>query len=404
MTNREKATLAKRLAAEELNLRVLYVSTYPPRECGIATYTKDLTTAINILNPYCLADIIAIDDEKCGGQRNSYPWEVKFKIEQNNPRSWKKAADYINQSSADVINIQHEYGIYGGKENGYGANFIKQLKKPVVTCFHTVLPSPNDEIIKATQEIVKLSDGIIVISDTAGQLLADRYGANPAKIVTIPHGVPDIPFGGTETFKKKLGYAGWNTITSFGLLGESKGYEHIIQAMPKILKKHPKTKLLLVGQTHPVVARRVGEVYRERLEKLVKDLKIENNVEFVNKYLSTSKIIEYLRATDIYVTPYPNLNQVSSGTLSYAVSAGLACISTRYVYANEVLQDGRGLLLDKLSHNELAQKAIFLLDNPNKRREIARKAYKQGRFSIWPRVALNHLDIFEIVSDNNAKK
>jgi glycosyltransferase involved in cell wall biosynthesis len=243
---------------------------------------------------------------------------------------------------------------------------------------------------------------VIVIVGAARDLLVDRYGADPGKIVVIPHGVPDIPFGGNVHFKKMLGYEGFDIISSFGLLGRSKGYEFAIKAMPKIVKQHPNTKLLLLGETHPVVLRNSGEEYRESLLELVKKLKLENNVVFVNHYLTVDEIVQYLRASDVYVTPYPNLEQVSSGTLSYAISAGLACVSTPYVYASEMLDKGRGLLFKRGSHNDLAEKINFLLDEPRKRHEIAKKAYALGRNMIWPRVAYRHLDLFEIVAKNSS--
>ncbi len=404
MTPTQKKRLAEKLAATEHRHRVIYVSTYIPRECGIATYTKDLTTAINILNPQYLAEIAAIDDATSGGEVKHYPWEVKRKVEQENLTSWLSLAKYINESSADVVNIQHEFGLYGGDMGEYIVDFMKAVKKPMVVCFHTVLAKPTPKMRKIVREMVRRSSAIIVIVDAAAKILEKAYGVDPDKVVTIPHGVPDIPFGPSATFKRKLGYRSWNIVSSFGLLSRSKGYQHLIAALPKVLERHPKTKLLILGETHPVVKRQSGEVYRQSLEAQVKELGLEKNVEFINRYLTLREIVEYLRATDIYVTPYPNMEQVSSGTLSYAVSAGKPCISTPYTYAKEVLAGGRGLLMKKDNDADLAKNIIKILDDPKLANTMARRAYDYGRSMIWPSVALRHLDLFEIVAQEHEKR
>lgn len=380
------------------------MSTYPPRECGIATYTKSLTEAINLLNPDYLADIIAINDETPDGKPRDYPWEVKYKIEQENPLSWIKAAEYINQSCAEVVNLQHEFGIYGGEIGENVIPLLRAINKPVVVCFHTVLANPTPRMRTLVREIADLAAGLIVIIDTAGEYLSRYYDVDPGKIVTIPHGVPDISFGGTAFAKKQFDYQDWNIISSFGLMSSDKGYEYAIEALPAIIKKHPRTKLLLLGQTHPVVKRQVGEEYRNSLKALIKTLKLSEHVEFVNRYLSLEEIINYLRASDIYVTPYIKMDQVSSGTLSYALSAGKACISTPYVYATEVLAENRGLLIRQKDASDLAQKICYLLDEPKKQKEICKNAYAYGRHMIWSRVALNHLDLFEIVKEEHVTK
>jgi polysaccharide biosynthesis protein PslF len=403
MTIQQKSRLATQLAASEPHIRVIYVSTYTPRECGIATYSRALTKAINQLNPDYTADFVAIDDEKSGAEPRTYPWEVKYKIDQEDLRSWMNAADYINQSGAEVVNLQHEFGIYGGVEGEYVLPFIEAITKPIVVCLHTVLPHPSAKMLETVRRIAERAEAIIVMVEAAGKMLTEIYGVNPEKIVAIPHGVPDVPFGQDKLAKKRLGYNGWNIISSFGLFSRSKGYEHAIKALPAIVKKHPKTKLLLLGETHPVVVRNEGEEYRESLEKLVKELKMEEHVDFVNHYLTLDEIIQFLRITDVYITPYPNLEQVSSGTLSYALSAGLPCVSTPYVYAKDVLADGRGVVLDSLTAEDIAEKVIDLLDNPKKRQEISKKAYAYGRNMIWTRVALRHLDLFEIVAKEHGR-
>lgn len=395
---KEQATLIKRLAATEPRVKALYVSTYIPRECGIATYTKDLTNAINLLNPHYLADIIAIDDEHLGGKKLAYPWEVKYKIDQNNLKSWLNAADYINQSGAEVVVLQHEFGIYGGPEGEMIIPFVEAIKKPIVVTFHTVIPQPTEQYRTIVSRIGARANAIVVMVNTAVTRLVKDYGLDEAKIVVIPHGVPDIPFAPSSIAKKEIGLGDDNIIMSFGLVSRGKGYEHVVEALPAILKKHPNTKLLILGQTHPVVLRQEGESYRESLQLRAKELGVSDALVFVNRYLDLEEIVDYLKATDIYITPFISLDQITSGTLSYAVGAGRACISTSYLYAQEVLDGNRGMLVPPSDAGAIADAAIELFDNPKKRLEIAKKAYAYGRNMIWPSLALRHLDLFEILT------
>lgn len=393
-----KTTLASRLKATEPKIRAIYVSTYIPRECGIATFTKDLTNAINLLNPYSLADIVAIDDAQSGAEVRNYPWEVKYKINQEDLRSWIDAADYINQSGADVVMLEHEFGIYGGYQGEYAVPFIEAITKPVAVAFHTVIPEPTPKQREMVRRLCRRADAVVVMVNTAIERLVEAYGIKEDKIVVIPHGVPDITFGPTQGPKKKLKLGSHPLISSFGLLGPSKGYEYAINAMPAILAKNPKAKLLIIGQTHPVTLRYYKtDNYRQKLLRLVKKLGLENNVEFVNRYLSLDEIIDYLKATDVYITPFPNLDQITSGTLSYAIGAGKACVSTPYMYAKEVLDHERGLLVKPNDSADLAEKVTFLINHPRKRQAIAKNAYAYGRNMIWPSVALRHLDLFELI-------
>lgn len=397
----KKSQLSVQLEAQEPKAKAIYVSSYIPRECGIATFTKDLTSAINVLNPSLLADIVAIDDHTVATPEKkirSYPWEVKYKIHQEDLKCWLEAADYINQSGAEIVNIQHEFGLYGGKDGEYVIPFMERLKKPIVTTFHTIVPNPEGHYSELTQRIVNLSSAVVVMVDTAANWLIKTYGIDPEKIVVIPHGVPDVSFGPTEVTKKKLGLKG-EIIMGFGLISSGKGYEHVIKAMPKIVKKHPNAKFLVLGQTHPVVLRYEGQVYRNKLKKLVTDLKLKKNVIFVNKYLSLDEITDYLKATDIYITPFSNLDQITSGTLSYAIGAGKACVSTPYLYAKEVIGDNKGLLIEPENPTDIAKAINFLLDNPKKRHEFARNAYLAGRKMIWESVALKYLGLFDLVKE-----
>lgn len=390
--------LATQLAKAEPRIRAIYVGTYIPRECGIATFTKDLTNAINVLNPYHLADIIALDDESLGGEQLNYPWEVKYKIDQQSLKSFLGAADYINQSGADVVSIQHEFGIFGGRYGEYIVPFIDAIKKPVVITYHTVLPTPRDQQKEIVERLCAKAKAVVVMVQTAADRLVDVYGVDPKKIVVIPHGIPDITFGPSAPHKEALGYANKTIISGFGLVGRGKGYEHAISAMKDVVAKHPEAHFLILGQTHPVVIRNEGEKYRQSLKRLVKKCGLEENVEFVNRYLSLPEIVEYLQATDIYITPFPGLDQITSGTLAYAIGAGKACVSTPYLFAKEVLADNRGLLAEPNNAQDQAEKINYLLDHPRKRLEMARRAYDYARNMVWPSVGLKYLELFDIVT------
>jgi polysaccharide biosynthesis protein PslF len=396
--------LSERLAATEPRIRVIYVSTYIPRECGIATYTKDLTNAINLLNPYCLADIVAVDDKDLNGTDYTYPWEVKYKIAQNNLQSWLNAASYINQSGADVVVMQHEFGIYSSSAGSAGEHavpFVEAIKKPLVVTLHTVLPNPTEIQRHNMVKIARRADAITVMVQAAVDILVKEYGIDEHKIVVIPHGVPDIGFTSPKRAQRRLGLEDTFVISGFGLISKGKGYEYAIKAMPQILEKHPKTRLFILGETHPVVMRREGDKYRRGLVKAAKDLKLGSAVKFVNRYLTLGEILDYLKATDIYITPFIGLEQITSGTLSYAVGAGKVCVSTPYRYAEEVLGSERGVLVPPKDSSALAEAIIELLDKPDRRLKLSKKAYAYGRNMIWPSVALRHLDLFEILKKKN---
>jgi len=396
--SREK--LSTKIKSRDLASRAIYVSTYPPRECGIATYTRELLKAINTLNPRFPADVVAIEDLPAPESRK-YPWEVKYRISQFDLKSWLEAADYINSTTAEVVNLQHEFGIYGGECGDYVLPFMERVKKPIVVTFHTVLSKGGDKYSEVTKQIVEQSSATVVMIEAAAARLADVHHANPEKLVIIPHGVPDIPYGGTPEAKKLLHLSSAPTITSFGLINSGKRLEKLISTLPLIHKKFPETTLLIIGETHPVVRRKEGEVYRESLIKLVQSLGVEEKVIFVNRYLTLAEIITYLKATDVFVTPYDDLNQISSGTLAYAISAGKACISTPYLYAKEALGEGRGILVKNNNPALLAKSTLKLLSDEKYRNELSKRAYQYGRNMIWPKVGLNYLEVFDLVSESN---
>lgn len=375
-------------------IRTIYVSSYIPRRCGIATYTKDLTNAINLLNPYALAEIMAINRP---GETLDYPWEVKFKISQDDLTTYLQAADYINQSGADLVLLQHEFGLFGGHCGEYLIPFVESIKRPLVTTFHTVVSDPDSDWGSILKRLIKKSKAIVVMMKKIREKLIDEYGAPSKKIVVVPHGTPDLPFSPTDKFKKKKRIAGRLVLGNINLLSESKGIEYALGAVSLIAKKYPNVLYLIIGQTHPVVIQNEGEKYRNFLKKKVKKLGINQNVRFVNEYISLDELIDWLKAIDIYITPYLQPQQSASGALAYAIGAGKPCVSTPYLYAQEVLSDGRGVLVPFRDSKSIAEAVITLGENAEKREEIEKKAYEYGRLMTWPNVALQHLDLFRAI-------
>lgn len=394
--------LRERVYESDPNIRVIYVSTYPPRECGIATFSRELIKGINTLNPHFPADVVAIEDFplSTGEISRNYPWEVKYRIGQEDLKSWLEAADYINESTAEVVNIQHEFGIYGGRDGEHIVPFLKRISIPKVVTLHTVLSKSDDHYSELLRKIAEHSDALVVMVEAAATRLIDIHKVDPNKIAVIPHGVPDVPFGGTAHTKKRLGYSGRKIISSFGLINRGKRLETLIDAMPKIITKVPEALLLIIGETHPVVKRHEGEVYRQSLEELVTKNGVGDHVKFVNAYLPLAGIIEHLRASDVFVTPYDNMDQISSGTLAYALATGVACVSTPYVYAKEALGQGRGVIVKNNKPAVLAENLTKLLTDDKQRLEYAQKAYGYGRQMIWHRVALKYLNVFRLVAKN----
>jgi len=383
----------KTLEQQERKVRVIYVASYIPRKCGIATFTKDLTNALNVLNPYSLGEIMAINDNS---NTYDYPWEVKFRINQEDLKTYIAAAEYINNSSAEVVCLQHEFGLFGGKNGEYAVPFLEQIKKPIVTTFHTVPERPLDTQKEIIRRICSLSAACVVMIEGITGRLVKTYGVNKKKIVVIPHGVPDIPFGATEYFKKQKKLSGKFVLTSINLLSSNKGIEFAIEAVARVVKKIPNFIYLVIGETHPVVKRKSDEEYRKKLEAQVKALRLETCVKFINRYLTLEELLGYLRAADAYTTPYLDPGQVASGTLSYAVGAGKACISTPYLYAQEVLDGDRGVLVPFGDSRSIAKAMVKLASEPKFKAGIERKAYDYGRLMIWPSVALQYLDLFKL--------
>ncbi|MGQ9523642.1 MAG: glycosyltransferase family 4 protein [Armatimonadota bacterium] len=372
-------------------IQVCTLATYPPRECGIGTFTKDLVDAMHKFTPFSDMSIIAVNEE---GAIHQYGRRVKYVIHQDDLQSYINAADWVNNSDVDVVSIQHEHGIYGGPAGAYVVEFISRVRKPVVTTLHTVLTKPLEEQKQAVQGIFEHSDRVVAMVDAARDILAQSYGVDTSKLVIIPHGVPNIRRIPVADAKRALGLEGRQVVSTFGLLSRGKGIEYAIQAIAKVAQKHPQVLYLVLGQTHPVVRREYGEEYRNYLQSLVKELGIQRNVRFENRYLTLDEIVAYLNASDVYVTPYLGPDQIVSGTLSYALGCGKAIVSTKYLYAKSVLGPGRGLLADFADPDSLAEGIDRLLSDHALRRSLEEAAFRYGRRTTWHNVAIDYLDTF----------
>lgn len=382
-------------------IRVICISTYIPQKCGIATFTKDVTTAINLLNPHALVEIMAVVKD---GENYVFPWEVKYKIVQSDPNSYLKAADYINHSSCDVVLIEHEFGIFGGKNGEYLIPLLQSVNKPKIMTCHTLIDDPNNEWGQTFKKILKHVDALTVMTQNSAQRLSNLYGFKKGSITVIPHGTPNLTYNSTEIYKEKKNLSGRLVLGNINLLSENKGVDYALDAVAQIAKEYPEVLYLIIGQTHPNILVNEGEKYRNSLKKKIRKLGIQNNVRFINQYLSLEELVNWLKVIDFYITPYLDPQQSSSGALAYAVGAGKACISTKYQYAKEVLANGQGILIPFKNSKAIANAVIRLCKDKNKKRQMEQKAYQYGRFMTWPSVALQHLDFFaEIIQKNEAK-
>ncbi len=396
-------------------VKVAFVSSCLPRKCGIATFTNDLMKSIDNLNGASYSEIIAMTDH---GQSYDYPDKVKFEINQFSKTDYEQAAQHINQSSVDIVSIQHEFGLHTGPSSGltcclsagakeiiedeieiedehYLLSMLDNIVKPIVTTFHTILPSPNRQQMYVVRRIIKRSAAIVAMSEISRNVLIDIYDCPPEKAVVICHGVPDFEFDKTKKYQTKLNIKDANPmILSAGLLGPGKGLETIIQAMPLIIEKLPLAKLFIVGQTHPVILSNEGESYRHMLIKIIKKNNLTNNVEFVNRYLCDNDLQDYFQATDYFVTAYARMQQSTSGMLAWGISAGKICLSTPYQHAVELLSDGTGILVKQNSASAIADGVVDTFNNSTKSKNMRHKAYEKGHDWIWSNVATDYLRLF----------
>jgi glycosyltransferase involved in cell wall biosynthesis len=363
---------------------MLFLGSFPPRECGIATFMKDVVDSYDQAFATRSA-VIAIDEP--GGEDRVYPDRVVAHLVQRDRDSYYRIAEFVNSYPCDVLNIQHEYGLFGGDEGEWVLDLISAVAKPVVTSLHTVLPDPSPEHMRVARAICATSTAIVVLSETGREILIDRYDVDPAKIHVIHHGVPDVPLRDTLEAKKKLGLQNRTTISTFGLISRGKGLEYAIEGMQAVVESHPEALYLVLGQTHPVIRRNEGESYRRQLEASIAANGLADNVKLVDKYLEFDELIDYLTASDIYLTPYLNPTQIVSGTLAYAIGCGKAVVSTPYLYAQELLAHGRGFTVPFRDSSAIATTLVALLDDAALREATQHRAYKFGRRMTWPHVS-----------------
>ena len=372
--------------------RIAVVGNYLPRHCGIATFTTDLCDAIHA--EFGTVELLAlpVNDTEEG---YLYPDRVRFELAEDNLASYRQAADFLNFSNVDLVCLQHEYGIFGGRAGAHILELLRRLQMPVVTTLHTVLRDPDPDQRAVMEEIATLSDRMIVMSRQSADILQETFRVPGEKIDLIPHGIPDLPFTDPSFYKDAFGTEGKEVLLTFGLLSPNKGIENVIKAMPGIISRHSNVVYMVSGVTHPHILRREGDKYREYLEKLAKDLGVEANVIFRNRFVSPQEMVELIGAADIYITPYKHKAQVVSGTLAYALSAGKAIISTPYLHAIELLDDERGVLVPFDDSEAIAAKTTELLDNNTARHAMRKRAYLYARDMVWNRVAQKYMKSFE---------
>ena len=387
------------LSGLPLPQRVGFLGNYPPRRCGIATFTQDLCEAVSASVTDCY--VAAVNDQPGG---YDYPPRVRLESEQKDIDSYRRGADFLNFNSVDVLSVQHEFGIYGGAAGGHLLALLKEVRMPVVTTLHTVLKDPNPVQRRVMEEIVARSDRLVVMAHKGLAILEETYGVPGHKIDVIPHGIPDLAFIDSRYYKPQFGVEGRKVLLTFGLIGPGKGIEDVITALPAIIRRHPEVVYLVLGATHPHLVAHEGERYRLGLERLAEDLGVTEHIIFYNRFVSLADLKEFIGATDIYLTPYVNESQITSGALSYVFGAGKAVVSTPYWHAQELLADGRGVLVPFRDPQAIAAGVGDLLDDAPRLERMRREAYEAGRGMIWSAVAQRYLKSFHLaLADREAR-
>jgi glycosyltransferase involved in cell wall biosynthesis len=381
--------------------RIAMIGNHLPRQCGIATFTTDLSAAIGTESAALDCFVVAVNDL---GRRHAYPARVRFEISEGDLGSYQRAADFLNVNPVDIVSVQHEYGIFGGKAGSHVLSLLRELRMPIVTTLHTILADPSPLQRNVMDEVARRSERLVVMSAHGAELLRRVHGVADEKIDIIPHGIPDVPL--TSRSKEHLGLAGKRVLLTFGLLSPDKGIEGVIDALPAIVARHPNTIYVVLGATHPHVKERHGESYRLMLENRAHRLGVDSNIIFHNRFVSIGELTEFLSAADLYITPYLKEQQITSGTLAYAVGAGKAVISTPYWYARELLADGRGVLVPwpKDDPDAIAREVIGLLSDDGRRRGLSERAAAFGAEMRWPQVARAYLRSFERARSEHAAR
>jgi glycosyltransferase involved in cell wall biosynthesis len=398
------------LNAPARTLRTAFIGTYPPRQCGIATFTHDLSAAVRSAapaserrgpweRPLITTDIVAIDHEA-----RDFPREVRHLLDPERPSDYLRVADWLNRAEYDVVSLQHEFGIYGGEDGERVLDLLDELELPVVVTLHTVLRRPSDNKRRVLRKIVARAARVVVLSEASAATLSSVYDVDPALIKMIPHGVPDLPFVDPETVKPSVGLAGRPTVLSFGLLGPGKGYELAVRAMSTVIERSPAATYVILGATHPELRKREGEAYRESLKALVSELGLEEHVKFVDAFVDLPTLGRWMQAADVFVTPYPGVEQAVSGTLAYALGTGKALVSTPYAYAEELLGDGRGRLVPFGDSQALGAEIADFLTDRQRRDEARRRAYAYGRRMTWQTVGGEYLRLFTRIAAGGGER
>ena len=372
--------------------RIAIIGNYLPRQCGIATFTTDLCDAISTEFGTERLFALPVNDPD---SEYSYPERVRFELTEEELASYDRAAEFLNFTNVDMVCVQHEYGIFGGPAGSHILELLQKLRMPIVTTLHTVLREPNPDQHRVMVELAELSDRLVVMSEHSSQFLQDIFQVPAAKIDVIPHGVPNLAFVDPNFYKDRFGVGGQSVLLTFGLLSPNKGVESVIEAMPRILAQNSNVTYIVAGATHPHIRRREGDKYRESLQLLAKDLGVENNVIFHNRFVSPEEMMEFIGSADIYITPYKNEAQVVSGTLAYALGAGKAVISTPYWHAQELLDQRRGVLVPFHDANAIAEQTIWLLENEAERHAMRKRAYLYSRNMVWKSVAQDYMRSFQ---------
>jgi len=359
-----------------------FLSTYPPRACGLATFTQDLVRELDKVGLLSKPRVIAVSDD-----RYTYSDRVIMELRQHERDSYVSTADTINHSDIELLVIEHEYGIFGGKSGEYILDLIDRLQIPFITTLHTVLPKPTRKQKEILKKLGEKSARIVTMASNTVPILEKVYHIDPSKVEVIHHGVPYRIVPTREKLKEKHGLAGRSIVSTFGLISPGKGLEYGIEAIAEVAKTHKDILYLILGQTHPCIRKKSGETYREKLMKLVEKYGLQEHVRFVDKYLTKDEIIHYLQMSDIYMTPYLGKDQAVSGTLAYAVGYGRVIVSTPYSYAKEMLAEGRGLLAEFRDADSLARQIRYVLDHPDEKKEMEQKTLNLGRTMMWPNVA-----------------